>query len=141
MKRILIGGCIVVLLLGLIALALQGLVALSLNLAEFSNKEAEKKKDINVELEPIEDSLSIKDLIMTETDNGYNITGLIKNNSGVNIRGIEAIVSLYDKDKNKVGEATAYSGRLKKGVTWKFEAVSFDSGVVDFDVDIEVLGH
>lgn len=141
MKRLLIGGCIVVLLLGLIALALQGLVALSINLSELSNKEAEKKKDINVELESIEDSLSVNDLVMTETDNGYSITGLIKNTSNVNIRGIEAIVSLYDKDKNKVGEATAYSGRLKKDITWKFEAVSFDSGVVDFDVDIEVLAY
>ena len=140
MKRLVISGCIVVLLLGLIALALQGLVALSVNLAELSNKEAEKQ-DINVELEPIEDSLSVNNLVMTETDTGYSITGLIKNTSDVNIKGIEVIVSLYDKDKNKVGEATVYSGSLKKGITWKFEAVSFDTGVVDFDVDIEVLGH
>jgi hypothetical protein len=140
MKRLLIGGCIVVLLLGLIALALHGFISLLVDLDALGNVDAEKQ-DINVGLEPIEDSLSVNDLVMTETDNGYNITGLIKNTSDVNIKGIEVIVSLYDKDKNKIGEAAAYSGRLKKGVTWKFEAVSFDSGVVDFDVDIEVLGH
>jgi hypothetical protein len=140
MKRLLIGGCIVVLLLGLIALALHGFISLLVDLDALGNVDAEKQ-DINVELESIEDSLSVNDLVMTETDNGYNITGLIKNTSDVNIKGIEVIVSLYDKDKNKIGEAAAYSGRLKKGVTWKFEAVSFDSGVVDFDVDIEVLGH
>jgi hypothetical protein len=140
MKRLLMGGCIVVLLLGLIALALHGFISLLVDLDALGNVDAEKQ-DINVGLEPIEDSLSVNDLVMTETDNGYNITGLIKNTSDVNIKGIEVIVSLYDKDKNKIGEAAAYSGRLKKGVTWKFEAVSFDSGVVDFDVDIEVLGH
>lgn len=137
MKKLIVGGALVLGFLFLIVAVLQLLVALSANISEGVNSKPEE--NINVELESIADNLKIDDLVMTETDNGQVITGIIQNNSDDVVRGIHVIVSLYDKENNKIGEASDYSGRLKKSGKWKFEAVSFDEKAKDFEVDIEVL--
>lgn len=115
------------------------MVSLSYNLAEKYNSSADQ--EVNVELEKEKDikKLEVKDVKVETTDHQYKIVGLIRNILDHDLESVSVTVSLYDKDDNKIGEACDYSGDLKKGSTWKFEAVCFEEGIDDFDVKIDIL--
>ena len=47
---------------------------------------------------------------------------------------VQILIPCYDSEGNKVGDALANVNNLNKGDSWKFEALSLDSGIT-YDLD------
>ena len=61
----------------------------------------------------------------------YKISGKLTNNYR-DVSYIQITIPLYDAEGNKLGTALANCNSLKKGESWKFEAVGLYDGVVSY---------
>lgn len=79
-----------------------------------------------------EPDLTISDTQMSVTYNEYlgyysvTITGVAKNTSGHDLSYASVEYSVYDEVGNNLGTALANINNLRKGDTWRFEAMLFD---------------
>ena len=65
--------------------------------------------------------------------NTYFINGYVKNDGKDDAHGIEIEYTLYDKNNNIIGTATAYIDELDEGRTWKFTAEYTGENAKDID--------
>jgi hypothetical protein len=98
----------------------------------------EKGKTFEIKADVIEISkgkmiIERQDAFYKEEDNAYYITGYLKNTTNKIYTSISLTYRVYDKDKNVLGEATAYLETLGKQKTWKFKAVYQDIDVEEVD--------
>lgn len=61
----------------------------------------------------------------------YKMSGILVNNKS-DVSYIQITIPLYDANGNKLGDALANCNNLKKGESWKFEAVGFYEGVESY---------
>lgn len=79
-----------------------------------------------------EEKYTIEGETMTQDDYSTTIAGTLTNNTDKEIGYLQISYTLYDADGAQVGSAFANVNNLEAGGVWKFEAVSFESGVVDY---------
>lgn len=76
---------------------------------------------------------------MTADQFSTKITGSLTNNTDQEVGYLQVSYMLYDADGARIGTAWANVNNLAAGETWKFEAVCFEEGVVDYKL-AEVTG-
>ena len=74
-----------------------------------------------------------------EFEFAYYITGTLTNNKK-DVDYIQILIPVYDADGNKLGDAIANCNNLKKGETWRFEAMAMEDGIVRYSEDVDVSG-
>lgn len=79
-----------------------------------------------------EEKYTIEGETMTQDDYSTKIAGTLTNNTDKEIGYLQISYTLYDADGAQVGSAFANVNNLEAGGVWKFEAVSFESGVADY---------
>lgn len=79
-----------------------------------------------------EEKYTIEGETMIQDDYSTKITGTLTNNTDKEIGYLQISYTLYDADGAQVGSAFANVNNLEAGGVWKFEAVSFESGVADY---------
>lgn len=79
-----------------------------------------------------EEKYTIEGETMTQDDYSTKIAGTLTNNTDKEIGYLQISYTLYDADGAQVGSAFANVNNLEAGGVWKFEAVSFESDVVDY---------
>lgn len=80
------------------------------------------------------DKYELTDVKIIKSNLGMTVTGILKNNSGKDMRGISLQFPIYDTSGNKTGNAMDMISDLKNGETWKFEAHGFKNGNLKIDL-------
>lgn len=84
-------------------------------------------------------SVSLEGGAYDELEWAYYITGTLTNNKK-DVDYIQILIPVYDADGNKLGNAIANCNNLKKGETWRFEAMAMEDGIVTYSEDVDVTG-
>lgn len=88
--------------------------------------------DSSADAPAAEAKYTIEGETMTQDDFSTKIAGTLTNNTDKEIGYLQVSYTLYDADGAQIGSAFANVNNLEAGGVWKFEAVSFESGVADY---------
>ena len=69
----------------------------------------------------------------------FYVTGTLTNNEK-DVDYIQVLIPVYDENGNKLGDAIANCNNLKKGETWRFEAMAIEDGIAKYSKNAEVTG-
>ena len=83
--------------------------------------------------------VTLEDGTYDSSEFAYYVYGTLTNNKK-DVDYIQILIPVYDKNGNKLGNAMANCGNLKKGETWRFKAMALEDGIAKFGKDVEVTG-
>lgn len=90
--------------------------------------------DVVEEQKPSSDIDKYQIQIVDVVDDGYSTRIIGTFVADRDYSYVQILIPCYDSEGNKVGDALANVNNLNKGDSWKFEALSLDSGIT-YDLD------